>query len=104
MSTTRLGDRDAFGVKTGPSGSIIQVFQMRGGRVIERVELVADSETGQTEPEADVLEAAIPQFYEDRDMPPEIHVAWRARGGAGARGVAVGPGRAAGGRPGAAHG
>jgi excinuclease ABC subunit C len=76
MSSARLGDRDAIGVKTGPTGSIIQVFQMRGGRVIERVELVADSETGQTEPEADVLEAAIPQFYADREVPPEVHVAW----------------------------
>ena len=76
LSTARAGDRDAIGVKTGPTGSIIQVFQMRGGRVIERVELVAESETGQTESEADVLEAAIPQFYADREVPPEIHVAW----------------------------
>jgi excinuclease ABC subunit C len=76
MSSTRFGDRDAMGVKTGPTGSIIQVFQMRGGRVIERVELVADSETGQTELEPDVLEAAIPQFYADREVPPEVHVAW----------------------------
>jgi excinuclease ABC subunit C len=76
MSSARLGDRDAIGVKTGPTGSIIQVFQMRAGRVIERVELVADSETGQTESETDVLEAAIPQFYADREVPPEIHVAW----------------------------
>ena len=30
---------------------------MRGGRVIERVELVAESETGQTASEAEVLEA-----------------------------------------------
>ena len=60
MSSTRVGDRDAIGVKTGPTGSIIQVFQMRGGRVIERLELAADSETGQTEAEADVIEAAIP--------------------------------------------
>ena len=75
MSTTRVGDRDAIGVKTGPTGSVLQVFQMRGGRVIERVELVAESDTGQTEAEADVLEAGIPQFYADRDVPPEIHVA-----------------------------
>ena len=76
MSSTRFGDRDAMGVKTGPTGSVIQVFQMRGGRVIERIELVADSETGQTESETDVLEAAIPQFYADREVPPEVHVAW----------------------------
>jgi excinuclease ABC subunit C len=44
--------------------------------VIERIELVADSETGQTESETDVLEAAIPQFYADRAVPPEVHVAW----------------------------
>jgi excinuclease ABC subunit C len=75
MSATRFGDRDAIGVKTGPTGSVLQVFQMRGGRVIERVELVAESETGQTEAEADVLEAGIPQFYANRDVPPEIHVA-----------------------------
>jgi excinuclease ABC subunit C len=76
MSSARFGDRDAIGVKTGPTGSIIQVFQMRGGRVIERIELVADSETGQTESEQDVLEAAIPQFYAEREVPPEIHVTW----------------------------
>jgi excinuclease ABC subunit C len=74
MATTRLGDRDAFGVKSGPSGSVIQIFQMRGGRVIERVELVADAEHGQAEPDQDVLHAAIPQFYETHDIPPEIHV------------------------------
>jgi excinuclease ABC subunit C len=75
MSAARLGDRDAIGVKTGPSGTVVQVFQMRGGRVIERIELVADPETGQTESAEDVLEAAIPQFYADREVPPEIHVA-----------------------------
>jgi excinuclease ABC subunit C len=74
MTTAGLGDRDAFGVKTGPSGSIIQVFQVRGGRVIERVELVAESEGGQAESERDVLEAAIPQFYADRHIPPQVHV------------------------------
>ncbi len=82
MSSARVGDRDAIGVKTGPTGSIVQVFQMRGGRVIERLELVADSETGQTESEADVVEAAIPQFYAEREVPPEIHVAWPLEGAA----------------------
>ena len=37
------GDRDAFGVRVGPAGAVIQVFQMRRGRVIERIELVADA-------------------------------------------------------------
>ena len=74
LSAARRGDRDAIGVKTGPTGSVLQIFQMRGGRVIERVELVAESDGGQTESERDVLEAAIPQFYGDRDVPPEVHV------------------------------
>ena len=74
MATVGLGDRDAFGIKAGPSGSIVQVFQMRGGRVIERLELVAQSENGQTEAEPDVVQAAIAQVYEDRDAPPEVLV------------------------------
>ena len=37
-----LGDRDVFGLKVGPSGGAIQVFAMRGGRVVERVELATD--------------------------------------------------------------
>jgi excinuclease ABC subunit C len=75
METVAQGDRDAFGVKTGPAGSLIQVFQMRGGRVIERVELAAEAEHGSPETDADVLQAGIAQFYEDREVPPEVHVA-----------------------------
>jgi excinuclease ABC subunit C len=74
MESAALGDRDAFGVKTGPSGSVIQVFQMRGGRVIERVELAAEAEHGDMEPEPEVLQAAVALFYEDRGIPPEVHV------------------------------
>lgn len=74
MATVTLGDRDAFGVKIGPSGSVIQVFQVRGGRVIDRVELVADAEERQPDGEADLLQAAVAQFYEEREPPPEIHV------------------------------
>lgn len=75
MEGPALGDRDAFGVKTGPSGSVVQVFQMRGGRVIERVELAADTESAGPPSDEDVLQAAVGQFYEDREAPPEIHVA-----------------------------
>jgi len=77
MATPKLGDRDAFGLRTGPSGTIVQVFQVRNGRVIERVELVADPDAGGGEPEQDVLAAALGQFYEVHEIPPEIHVAWR---------------------------
>ncbi|HWP99090.1 MAG TPA: excinuclease ABC subunit UvrC [Vicinamibacterales bacterium] len=71
MSTPALGDRDAFGVKTGAAGAVVEVFQMRRGRVIDRVELAAEA-GGQAE--ADVLEAAVQQFYETREPPPEIHL------------------------------
>ena len=79
MATAGLGDRDVFGVKIGAAGVVIQVFQMRGGRVIERVELVADpgpnaTGSGFQGGEADVVQAALQQFYEDRMPPPEVYV------------------------------
>ena len=73
MATTELGHRDVFGVKLGPAGAVIQVFQVRSGRVVERVELgTEDAIVGSREGE--VLGAAMQQFYELRGAPPEIHV------------------------------
>ncbi len=46
MATPALGDRDAFGVKAGAAGAVVQVFQMRGGRVVDRIELVTETGTG----------------------------------------------------------
>ncbi|HEX2061554.1 MAG TPA: UvrB/UvrC motif-containing protein, partial [Thermoanaerobaculia bacterium] len=43
MASPELGDRDAFGLKLGPAGAVVQVFQVRGGRVVERVELVTEA-------------------------------------------------------------
>src|SRR5919201_137554 len=63
VATAQLGDRDVFGLKVGPSGGAIQVFAMRGGRVVERVELSTEP-GGVAGGEADVLNAAIEQFYE----------------------------------------
>lgn len=89
MDTPALGDRDAFGLKIGPAGAVIEVFQMRRGRVVERTELttdgtgpevlpqaVADGDTGADEPLglAALLAIAVQQFYADRDAPPEIHL------------------------------
>jgi excinuclease ABC subunit C len=73
MATAELGHRDVFGVKLGPAGVVVQVFQVRGGRVVERIEL------GTEEPivgasEGEVLVAAMQQFYEVRGAPPEIYV------------------------------
>jgi excinuclease ABC subunit C len=90
MSSTELGDRDAFGIKVGAAGAVVQVFQMRSGKVVERVELATDvgltADTDEarltpesTEPErvtseAEILQAAVEQFYADRPAPPEIHL------------------------------
>ena len=43
MASPEFGDRDAFGLKLGPAGAVVQVFQMRRGRVVERTELVTDA-------------------------------------------------------------
>src|SRR4029077_14575441 len=34
MATAELGHRDVFGVKVGPAGAMLQVFQIRHGRVV----------------------------------------------------------------------
>jgi excinuclease ABC subunit C len=71
VATAQLGDRDVFGVKMGPSGGAIQVFSMRGGRVIERIELVTDP-GGIASRDADVIQASLQQFYEMRTPPAEV--------------------------------
>ena len=72
MATAELGHRDVFGLKRGAAGVVVQVFQVRGGRVVERVELGSeDAIVGSSDGE--VLAAAIQQFYELRGAPPEIH-------------------------------
>jgi len=73
MSTTELGHRDVFGLKLGPAGVVIQVFQVRHGRVVERIELGSE-EAIVGGNDGEVLEAALQQFYEMRIAPPEIHV------------------------------
>jgi excinuclease ABC subunit C len=73
IATAGLGDRDAFGVHVGEAGALIQVFQVRRGRVIERVELLAAG-SGAARTEAEILAAAIPQFYDLREIPPAVHL------------------------------
>ena len=90
MTGTELGDRDAFGLKVGPAGAVVQVFLVRGGKVVERVELTSEAGGGRREAggegreeeqgggfdsgEVEVLQAALEQFYEDRAAPPEVHL------------------------------
>ena len=73
VATPQLGDRDVFGLKVGPSGGAIQVFAMRGGRVVERVELSTEP-GGVAQQDAEVLQAALQQFYEDRVPPADINL------------------------------
>src|SRR5688572_5933870 len=73
VATAQLGDRDVFGLKVGPSGGTIHVFAMRGGRVVERVELATDP-GALAGGDVDVLQAALGQFYELRVAPAEINL------------------------------
>src|SRR6185312_14155742 len=73
MATTELGHRDVFGLKVGPGGVAIQIFQVRSGRVVERIELGTEGAVVGPK-DAEVLETAIEQFYELRVAPSEIHV------------------------------
>ncbi|MGE0448635.1 MAG: excinuclease ABC subunit UvrC [Vicinamibacterales bacterium] len=73
MATVDLDNRDVFGVKVGPAGAVVQVFQLRRGRVVERVELGSEAEiVGRGV--RDVLAAAVQQFYELRPAAGEVHV------------------------------
>lgn len=74
MATTQLGDRDAFGMRVGPDGAVIQVFQVRRGRVVERIELVADGGEAAVGNERALVGAALQQFYTAREVPPTVHV------------------------------
>ncbi len=73
VATAQLGDRDVFGLKVGPSGGVIQVFAMRGGGVVERVELTTSDGAGALG-DIEVLQAAVQQFYELRIAPSEVHL------------------------------
>jgi excinuclease ABC subunit C len=71
LATPQTSDRDVFGLKLGPSGGVVQVFAMRGGRVVERVELAIEA-GAVAGGDADVMDAVLGQFYERRVPPPEI--------------------------------
>ena len=72
IATVRLGDRDAFGLHMGPAGAVVHVFVMRAGKVLERVEMAANEGISGTA--AEILQASVEQFYEDRPAPAEVHL------------------------------
>src|SRR5438876_2331293 len=65
MALAELGHRDVFGVKVGAAGVVVDVFQVRNGRVVERVELGTEEPIAGSR-EGGVLAAALQQFYELR--------------------------------------
>jgi excinuclease ABC subunit C len=74
MASPDLGARDVFGLRMGPAGTVIQVFQVRGGRVVDRIELAGETGLGAMSSEGEVLATAISQFYENTKAPPEVHL------------------------------
>ncbi len=73
MATAELGDRDAFGLAIDEGGAVIQVFQIRRGRVVERITLYSHASSLLGGEEA-VVAAALQQFYEAHDAPREVYV------------------------------
>ena len=86
IETPSLGDRDAFGLRLGPAGAVIEIFQMRRGRVVDRCELVTEraqldgprpsdvAASADAATEREVLTTAVQQFYAEHDPPAEVHV------------------------------
>ena len=74
MATADLGARDVFGLALGAAGAVMEVFQVRGGRVVDRIELVTEAGESALTRDADVLAAALAQFYELHPVPVEIHL------------------------------
>ena len=72
MESPSFGDRDAFGVKAGAAGAVVQIFQMRRGRVVDRTELVTVEPGAFTE--AETVAAALQEYYAEREPPIDIHV------------------------------
>ncbi len=72
MATPRMGDRDALGVKLGPAGAVVQAFQVRSGRVVDRVEMVTNADQARDARLDDLVEAAVLHFYSEHAPPPEV--------------------------------
>ncbi len=72
MATPRMGDRDAIGVKLGPGGAVVQVFQVRSGRVVDRVEMVTNADQARDARLDDLLERAVTHAYAEQAPPPEV--------------------------------
>ncbi|MGE0815425.1 MAG: excinuclease ABC subunit UvrC [Vicinamibacterales bacterium] len=71
MATPAFGDRDVFGAAQEAGRAVLQVFQVRRGRVVERLTL--QSATGDAaDGLAALVAAGLQQFYEDHLPPAEV--------------------------------
>jgi len=79
MESPSFGDRDAVGLKAGSAGAVVEIFQMRHGRVVDRTELVSDVDNVKNSEstrfsDTEVVTAALQDFYAQRQPPAEIHI------------------------------
>ncbi len=72
MASPRMGDRDAVGLRLGPHGAIVQVFQVRNGRVVDRVELGGLADQVRDVSPEELLEAALLHLYATQVPPQEV--------------------------------
>jgi excinuclease ABC subunit C len=74
MESPSMGDRDAFGLKAGAAGAVVQIFQMRRGRVVDRTELVSEADELHRATDGEIVTAALQDFYALREPPVDIHI------------------------------
>ncbi|MCH3950294.1 MAG: excinuclease ABC subunit UvrC [Acidaminococcus sp.] len=67
-ATTDSGDRDVIGLVSNDTGVCVQVFFIRGGKILGRDSFFLDSEKG--EPEGEILEGFLKQYYNEMHRPP----------------------------------
>ena len=68
-ATTESGDRDVLGLAMDDTGVCLQVFFIRGGKILGRDSFFLDQEIG--EPAGDVLEDFLKQYYNKNHQPPK---------------------------------
>lgn len=67
-ATTESGDRDVVGLAMDDSGVCVQVFFIRGGKILGRDSFFLDQEVG--EPGSEILADFLKQYYHENHRPP----------------------------------
>ena len=68
-ATTEGGDRDVIGLASDETGVCVQVFFVRGGKILGRDSFFLDQEVG--EPGGDILSDLMKQYYTKQHQPPK---------------------------------